>query len=178
VLVQLPHAIWRENGRQDVLHASSVETLANMPADPSPAMADAMGATHGHIADWLASPLHTPISEKRDYQTFPTELEDRLLDYLCPQRKSRARGYRAAFLALLPRPYTWGAVRHWLKGRARMPANVALALADEMQKQIDEGRILADALHAYAAQQAAEQRVSGFCVVGADGRDGRGHWRR
>jgi len=137
---------------------------------------DVMGATAGHIGAFPGSPLPKPIPEPDDYHGLSHELERRVLDYLYPQRKSKVRGFRASFLALLPRPYTWGAVRHWMKGRAPLPADVALCLAAHLSEQAGIGFALAAELRACGDRE--ERRASGFCEVDATGRDRRGHWHR
>ena len=164
--------------RRDVLQATSMETLANMPADPAPALADVMGASHGHVADWPASFLAEATPDNRDCQYNSLELAERALDFLFPWRKSSYPGRRKGFLALLPRSYTWGAVQHWMRGRAPMPADVSLSLADHLTKRAEAAFAIADGLRASADRQASEQRANGFCSVGADGKDRRGHWRR
>jgi hypothetical protein len=154
-----------------------METLANMPADPAPALADVMGASHGHVDDWPASTVDAAIQVNRHYLTQSQECVISSVDWLAPWGKYTYPGRRAVFLASLPGPYSWQAVHHWIKGRRTFPVDVARAISRAIRIRIATGAAIADALDAYADSQIAD-RPRGFCVVGTDGKDKRGHWRR
>jgi hypothetical protein len=137
-----------------------------------------MGAPHGHISPWPASAVASAIPSNRDYSDPALQLPGRARNWFFPWYQLVYPGCNAGFLSLLPRPYAWQAVQHWMKGRRAMPADVARSLAEAVRTRVEIGLTLAADLEAYADRQASEQRPTGFCSVGADGKDKRGHWRR
>lgn len=101
------------------------------------------------------------------------------LCWLAPWSRSEYPGLRKVTLALLPRPYTWQAVQHWRTGRRELPADVAEALARQIEARALAGLALVTDLRSHAKwQDARPKRMVGCCVVREDGRDRRGNWRR
>ena len=106
-------------------------------------------------------------------------LADRAGDWLFPWTRETYPGLIRGFLAMLPRHYTWSAVRHWHAGRRRMPAASCRALADAIEARCRVGMEVAAALRVDAdAQDAAPKRAYGCCAVREDGLDRRGGWKR
>ena len=90
--------------------------------------------------------------------------------WLCPWLTTGFVGFRATILGLMPRPYTWSAVRHWKSGRNRVPADVARAIAAAVRDKAERGLQLAAELDAYAdAEEARPKRRCGFLRVEEDG---------
>jgi hypothetical protein len=154
-----------------------LNTLANVGMNATPAPAAATDAPHSHIEPWPASTGDVAIPVNPHYLNLPQECATSAADWLAPWGKYAYPGRRAVFLALLPAPYSWQAVHHWMKGRRTFPVDVARAISRAIRTRIAAGAEIADALDAYADSQAVN-RPRGFCVVGADGKDKRGHWRR
>lgn len=83
-------------------------------------------------------------------------------------------GKHRGFLALLCRPVTWQAVQHWLAGRTRLPSDIALGLADTIQRRCQAGLALAAELREYAAKAPNGKWNYGFVRVDeVTGRDKR-----
>ena len=109
-----------------------------------------------------------------------TSLIAQAFDWCMPYRKREYPGRRAAFLELLPRAYSWGAVAHWLHSRRPIPVAVANAIAAHIRRQCAAGLAIAAALEDHAKAMAAKPRIlTGCCAIDpGTGRDRRGNWRR
>lgn len=99
-------------------------------------------------------------------------LTERVTSWFWPWTLANYPGRRKAFLSLLCRPVSWSAVRHWKHGRNRLPADIALGLAEMIRSRIAAGQALIEELEAYAAGHPG--RSAGFRAVDpVTGRDKR-----
>lgn len=105
---------------------------------------------------------------------------ERAIRWLLPWTHATFPGFRKGILSMLPGFYAWQAVQHWRRGRRRLPAGVAEAMADAIRSRRLAGELIEAELRAYAVAQRAMRRPAAGCcrVDNATGRDRRGSWRR
>lgn len=105
---------------------------------------------------------HTPIKPLRRVLILSAgdvTLIDRVVALLAPWTTHTYPGRIKLVSGLLPRAYTWGAVRHWRRGRRTLPPDVAIALADHIDARGAECVALSADLRAHAAAEIAKPKV-------------------
>ena len=120
-----------------------------------------------------------PCVVHRNY-TGNMALCDHALRWLFPWTRRSYPGFRKGVLSALPRSYTWQAVQHWRRGRRLMGADVADALADQIEALCVDGRDIIAGLRSHAAAERTKpKRLVGCCAPDpVTGWDRRGHYPR
>lgn len=151
-----------------------MESQADRPKTPDQLEADERRARRPRNQARYPLRSYLPVTHPDDWS-----LSERAMRWCFPWSRHDYPGLRRGFLALLPRHYTWGAIKHWRFARCRFPVASAVAVEAHIRARCAAGLGIADALAAYIREEEARPpRGLGLVVVGDDGRSKRGSWRR
>lgn len=89
------------------------------------------------------------------HRTSHGSLAERVFLWHFPWTRKGYPGFRKGILAIIGRTVTWGAVAHWRAGRRKLPVDVAICLAENIEARAANGLALAQELRNYVATEEA-----------------------